>query len=198
MKYNEFIEKIDEPVFSLQSLRLIGINLYPYQLTMWSNKGYITKLKNGIYAVSDRKNKIKREHIAYRLYEPSYISLEWALSYYGLIPEMVFSVTSVTTKTTRNYDNKIGLFIYRHIKPSMFTGYKKMDVENQPYLMALPEKALVDYFYLNSSKINNQDEFDELRLNKIEIESLDSKKIEEFGELTGSKKVKKIIKMLYV
>lgn len=198
MKYNEFIEKLDEPIFSLQSLRLTGIKLYPYQLTMWSNKGYIIKLKNGVYAVADRKNKIKKEHVAYRLYEPSYISLEWALSYYGLIPEMVFNVTSVTTKTTRNYDNKIGLFIYRHIKPAMFVGYKKMDVENQPYLMALPEKALVDYLYLNSSKINNQDEFDELRLNEVEIKRLDSKKIEEFGELTGSKKVKKIIKMLYV
>ena len=198
MKYIDFINTINEPVFSLQLLRLMNINVYPYQLTMWSNKGYIAKLKNGIYVVLDKKNKIKKEHIAYRLYEPSYISLEWALSLYGLIPEMVFNVTSVTTKTTRTYNNKLGLFIYRHIKKTLFIGYKKIDSEDQPYLIATPEKALIDYIYLNSSKINNESELEELRLNMPEIKKLDYKKIKEYGDLTGSSKVNKIIKMIYV
>jgi hypothetical protein len=117
---------------------------------------------------------------------------------YGLIPEMVFNVTSVTTKTTRSYKNKFGFFIYRHIKPSLFLGYKKVDIASQPYLIATPEKALIDYIYLNSSKINNKGELEEVRFNEIEIKKLNYEKIREYSDLTGSKKVNKIINMIYV
>ncbi|HHE45906.1 MAG TPA: hypothetical protein ENL05_00960, partial [Candidatus Moranbacteria bacterium] len=87
MKYTELIKKINTPIFSLNDLQLEKLTIFPYQLREWSKKGYIIKLKNGIYAFSNQSSEILIEHISFILYQPSYISLEWALANYGLIPE---------------------------------------------------------------------------------------------------------------
>jgi predicted transcriptional regulator of viral defense system len=86
------------------------------------------------------------------LQKPSYISLEKAMEYYGLIPESVPRYTSVTTKRPGKFISKAGIFEYKHIKPSLFWGYRSVTVNKQTAFFATPEKALLDYFYLKGMK----------------------------------------------
>jgi len=149
MKYNELTAAIKSPVFSRNDLELSGYKVFDYQLSLWVKKGYLVRLKNGIYAFSREKEKLRGEGIAFLLYQPSYLSLESALSWYGFIPEIVYAYTSVTARITRTFENACGRFIYRHMKSELFWGYAEMKTEYGPYLLAEPEKALLDYIYLN-------------------------------------------------
>jgi len=193
MKYIDLINKITDPIFSIQDLALTGIKTYPYQLSAWSQKKYIQKLKNGLYVISERAKNLKMETIAFNLYQPSYISLEWALFKYGLIPEIVFNPTSVTSKTTRTFKNNFGLFSYRHLKKELFFGYRKISENGRIYLIAEPEKALLDYLYLNSPKIKTHEDIKELRFNEIEIEKLDKIKLRKYAKMANNKSLERLI-----
>jgi len=160
MKYQELRKKISRPIFTRQDLRLRGLRVFDYQISLWQKQGNLIKLKNGVYLFSEDLDRVRPEEIAFQLYSPSYISLERALSFYGLIPEMVYAITSVTPKITRRFRNRLGNFFYRHIKPSLFFGYR----ETQGFLLAEPEKALLDYLYLN--KIRTKEAVEEIRLNQ--------------------------------
>lgn len=195
MKYTELIKKINTPIFSLNDLQLEKLTIFPYQLREWSKKGYIIKLKNGIYAFSNQSSEILIEHISFILYQPSYISLEWALANYGLIPEAVYSPTAITTRATRTFNNKFGHFIYRHVKKDLFFGYRKIKKGRQIYLIAEPEKALVDYLYLNSAKIKNKYDVEELRLNKFTLKELDKNKIKRICQRINSELLNKTVKL---
>lgn len=85
--------------------------------------------------------------IANKLYSPSYVSLETALSYYGILPETVYSITSITTRTTRRFELIGKEFSYQKIKTNAYFGYKSMDVDGRTVLFAEKEKALADYLY---------------------------------------------------
>ncbi|MFH0886785.1 MAG: hypothetical protein V1843_01325 [bacterium] len=170
MKYQELRKKIKSPVFTSQDIRLLrgpagggAGRVFAYQLSLWQKQGYIIKLKNGVYAYADMLPEIMAEEISPALYGPSYISTEKALSFYGLIPEMVYAITSVTPRTTRRIKNKAGFFIYRQIKPKLYFGYKAKKGDRLSYLMAEPEKALLDLIYLN--RINDVAKLDNLRIN---------------------------------
>lgn len=169
MKYEELTLLIKTPVFSKNDILLAGGRIYDYQLTRWVKKGYLLKLKNGIYAFNKDYEKIKGEEVATALYQPSYLSLESALSSYGFIPEMVYAYVSVTAKINRTFDNKFGHFIYRHVKSELFWGYREVRTGAGRYLIAEPEKALLDYLYLNLSKINSESDFENLRFNEDRI-----------------------------
>jgi predicted transcriptional regulator of viral defense system len=193
MKYVELLEKIDAPVFSTQDLKISGISILPYQISKLNKDGYIKKIKNGLYAFSNKKELIPQEYLAHKIYEPSYISLEWALHYYGLIPEVVYNVTSISTKATRKFKSDFGLFIYRNIKKDLFWGYKKEEKKGQIYLIAEPEKALLDYIYFNLQKIKNNTDIEELRLNSALLKKLDIKKLKEYAGLFKNKKITELI-----
>ena len=98
------------------------------QLYRWQRKGLIIKLKKGMYLLNknDRKVDPSRVFLACQIYSPSYISLEYALSFYGLIPERVADITCVTTRKTMRFKNELGNFIYQHIKPLAFRGFVAM------------------------------------------------------------------------
>ena len=72
--------------------------------------GLFVKLRNGFYAIKDSAPSLYL--IANKLYQPSYVSLEKALSHYGIIPETVYAITSVTTKPTREFKSSKGVFSY--------------------------------------------------------------------------------------
>jgi hypothetical protein len=125
------------------------------QLTRWQKKGLIIQLKRGIYALNkgDRKVNPSRFFLANQLLWPSYVSLESALSYYGFIPESVADITSVSSKKTSRFTNPIGRFVYQCIKPEAFRGYYSYkDEAGLECLIAEPEKAVVDFLYLNLGK----------------------------------------------
>ncbi|MCX6717355.1 MAG: hypothetical protein NTU76_01600, partial [Candidatus Taylorbacteria bacterium] len=93
MKYIELLKNIQNPIFSIQDIKLMGYKVISSQLSSYAKKGQIVRLKNGLYLIADKKDTAVIENIALKMYEPSYISLEWALSMYGIIPEIVYNVT---------------------------------------------------------------------------------------------------------
>lgn len=195
MKYNDLVSIIKSPIFSLNDLALAEQRAFPYQLSLWVKKGLLIRLKNGLYAFIRDKDKLRGEAIAFLLYQPSYLSLESALAWYGFIPEIVYAYTSITAKTTRTFENACGRFIYRHMKRELFWGYVQMKTDHGPYLLAEPEKALLDYFYLNLARINSDDDFDGLRLNEDEMKkTLDREKLLKYFNAFGVKKMEKWVK----
>jgi hypothetical protein len=192
MKYNDLLSAIKSPIFSLNDLALSGHKVLDYQLSLWVKKGHLIRLKNGLYAFNRDREKLRGETIAFLLYQPSYLSLETALAWYGFIPEIVYAYTSITAKTTRTFENTCGRFIYRHVKSELFWGYVRMDTDHGPYLLAEPEKALLDYFYLNLARINSEQDFENIRLNREEVgRTLDKGKFLQYLDAFGIKKLER-------
>jgi predicted transcriptional regulator of viral defense system len=125
--------------------------------------GLFQKLRNGYYLVKDSHP--SQYVVANKLYQPSYVSLEKALSHYGIIPEVVYGQTSVTTKISREIVTPLGLFTYQRIKQPAFTGYSLRQVDSGRALIAEPEKALADYLYFVDLKRISLN--DRLNLKKI-------------------------------
>jgi predicted transcriptional regulator of viral defense system len=111
-------------------------------------KGLVIRVKRGLYVVSPKVHKleISTELVANHLYRPSYVSLETALSYYGLIPERVYSVLSVCTKQRKQYSTPLGNFEYIKVPENYFSIGINQEIINNSYafLIASPEKALCD------------------------------------------------------
>ena len=111
-------------------------------------KGVIIRVKKGIYIFGEdyRRQPFSREILANLIYGPSYISLEYALHYFGLIPERVEAITSVTTGRSRRYATPVGLFRYRMIPLAAFrVGMDRVELDGgRSFLIATPEKALAD------------------------------------------------------
>jgi hypothetical protein len=192
MKYNELASIIKSPIFSRNDLALLGYKVHDYQLSLWVKKGYLIRLKNGLYAFSRELERLKGEEIAFLLCQPSYISLERGLSWYGFIPEIVYAFTCVTSRVTRTFENAFGIFIYRHVKSELLWGYVEIKTEHGKYLLAEPEKALLDYLYLNLDRINTAADFESIRLNQEEMEkTLDRKKLLTYLGAFGVKKMEK-------
>ena len=175
------------PIISLSDIEISYPNFDNRRLVEWQHKGYLTKIKNGYYIF---RNYEKGENfmflVANKIYRPAYVSLESALWYYGLIPEGVFAVTSITTNNTATYNNKLGRFIYRHFKPQLFFGYTLIQHNGYSISIADPEKALLDFLYLN--KLNDNDSIRELRINYLQMnEVIDFSKLDAYLSLFSSK-----------
>jgi predicted transcriptional regulator of viral defense system len=169
MKYLEFKESFkNKTVFTHNDIRKVAPAFHRRQLVEWQIAGHIVKIRNGYYCFSDQeKNEQLLYHFANQLYKPSYISLVSAMSYYNLIPEAVFNITSVGTLKTTLFDTPYGRFEYRNLKPSLFFGYKLVTSNNFTIKIAEPEKMILDYCYL--VKPTSQQDFESLRINKEEI-----------------------------
>jgi predicted transcriptional regulator of viral defense system len=131
----------------------------------WAKKGLLLKLRNGYYTFPEYKTKAGFAwYIANRIYRPSYVSLHSALSFYGMIPESVVQITSVTSMKTSSFSNAIGEFSYKTVRPGLMFGYDiKPITEGHSFLLAKPEKALIDLLYLYPF-YNTKSEMEELRL----------------------------------
>lgn len=149
----------------------------------WKQKGWLTSLKRGLYELTYPKEfNIPDLYIANKLYNPSYISLETALSHYSIIPEVSMAATSITTKPTRRFKNKHGLFVYHTVQPQAFTGYY---IEKQgafDIFMAEPEKALADYLYFKTHT-DKKFSFLEDRFDKKVISRLQVRKIKKYAKM---------------
>lgn len=134
--------------------------------------------------------------LAGSIYGPSYISFEYALSFYGLIPERVTTITCATfdKKKKKQYDTDFGVFTYRDIPVLVYPEEIILKEENNySYQIATPEKALCDKLYTlaplnNYSNLENM-LFNDLRLDEEEFNKLDVKKIENLSKLYHSTNV---------
>ncbi len=159
MKLEEFLKRVRGlPVIDAENLLAGVTNPAPVkvQLSRWCKSGKLIKLKNNIYLLAEsfRKVDIYEPYIASVLKKPSYISLQKAFEYHGLIPEGVPVYTCVTTKRPGKIITPIGTFDYRHIKNSLFWGYDSFTVNKQLAFIACPEKALLDFFYLKGLRVD--------------------------------------------
>ena len=145
-------------------------------LVRWQEKGYILKLRNRWYAFNDAESSENMEWLAANLiYSPSYISLHTALSWYNIIPEMITTTTSVTTRKTNRFSTPLGFFDYHSMKSELFGfGYvlENMDSSgirtSRKIMVATPQKAILDFFYINSY-YDTEKEIENLRLNETEL-----------------------------
>ena len=191
MKYLELKNELrDFTIFSLNEIKNIEPSFHRRRLNEWQDKGYIKKVVRGYYIFSDLK--LSEEilfKIANRIYLPSYISLESALSYYHLIPESVYGITSISTRKTYHFRTSIGEFIYRTLKPPLFFGYDLIKFQEKYLKMACIEKALLDYFYLHSD-IETEQDFESLRINKeMFFSQISNPKLMDFLEKFNQKKL---------
>ena len=160
--------------------------------------GVVTRIKRGFFFDSTRDLRALpvREAAANLIYGPSYISLQFALSAHGLIPETAIQVTSVTFKKTKHYHTPLGDFIYRSV-PGGYYPYgvlRRGEALGTPYLMACPEKAVMDMLYfapdLRSMRDVQSFLLDDLRLDEHSLKDLDPAVISEIAEAAPTPKLR--------
>lgn len=104
-------------------------------------EGVLERVSKGYYILVS--NKPSDFELANILYRPSYVSLDSALNYYGILVQSPQQITSVTTNLTNTVSNNNKTFSYAHVDQKYFTGYQKVG----DFLIATPEKALVDMMF---------------------------------------------------
>ena len=192
MNYFAFKKKTEElPYFETKELKLIlGVDFTGsalVNLKNWVKKGHLKMLRRGLYIFSEMAEKIDAMVLATKIYQPSYVSLETALSFYGIIPEAVFTVTSVTTRKTKKFKTPVGNFSYQKIKAESFGGFETKKEGKVSFNLALPEKALVDFLYLNRHILSgDREQFQGYRFN--EDFKFNAKKLLAFAEVLNNKK----------
>lgn len=202
MKYLDFQNIFGgRPLIDEREVRSIFPDFSPRRFYEWQEKGYIKKIANRFYVFSNKnigENEIG--FIANKLLEPSYLSLEYALRYYNLIPEMVYLITSVNTRKTKTIKTPICSFQYRTIKENLFFAYQIVNFGGVSFKIAEPEKALLDFLYLRSN-IKNENDLEELRINaEVFKEIINTEKIKKyldiFDSISLANKFKKLNKIL--
>lgn len=198
MQFIEFKNKFkNQNIFSKKDIEKQFPAYNKMNLVNWQKKGYIKKIRNSWYCFPEIKEIVNYNFlIANKIYKPSYVSLETALSFYGFIPEGVFLTSSVSSLKTQEYKTELGVFSYKSIKKNLFFGYKLLNFDVITIKIAEPEKALLDFLYLKKT-INDIEDIKAIRFNKEEIKLLvDFKKLNNYASLFKSKKLNSKIKIL--
>ena len=169
------------------------------KITSLLRRKAIIRVKKGIYVFGQRyaRRPFSREILANMIFGPSYVSLEYALHYYGFIPERVEAVTSVTCGRNRRFSTPVGLFIYRMIPLRAHQiGIDLVEVDGRSFLIAIPEKALADKIYDDrGTGIRSQAEMKEyllanLRIDPKSLEKLEVKTLDLIAERYRSRKIR--------
>lgn len=161
------------------------------KITRLLREGVVIRVKKGLYVFGDkyRRYPYSMELLANLVYGPSYVSLDYALAYHGLIPERVEALTSVTPSRSRRFSTPVGLFIYRQIPAWAYeVGMVRVEGDhNLAFLIASPEKALADKIVsvrgAPISSIGEMGRFlrEDLRIDDGALRSLSAERIEEFA-----------------
>ncbi len=158
-------------------------------LTRWQKQGFIHKLRKEWYMLQEAMLRPEfSRYVANKIYSPSYISLEYALCFYDIIPESVIDITSVTAKKTCRIYTDIGNFYYYTVKPSLIFGYRPLPTPDKFYFnIALPEKAILDFLYLHP-QYQTMGDMRELRFDENYMEEeIDLVRLEAFAKRINSK-----------
>lgn len=151
MSYLEFRSKmVGFACFNINQVYAWHADFDRNNLTRWVKNGYLIKLRQGWYAFSEYKEKKDYSwYFANKMYAPSYISLYSALAFYGLIPEAVMQISSVSSLKTISFRNDFGEFTYRSVKDEIMFGYERKPLsDGRSIQVATPEKAIIDLLYL--------------------------------------------------
>lgn len=163
-----------------------------FKIHRWLDDGQLISLKRGLYAVPGLSAGISVSVplVANHLYGPSYVSMEFMLSHYGIIPERVFQITSVTTRRGKRFENDLGRFSYQHVPAAYYAlgiDYVKAS-ERVGYMVASREKALCDWLALTpnikiySTKGLRVLLLDDMRMDEDILSELDTDKVMRFSQ----------------
>lgn len=155
-----------------------------FLLHRYAKGGSVVRVKRGLYSFPDALP--PELYLANALYNPSYISREFALSYHGVIPETVYEITSVTTKPTRRFETTGKVYSYRRIKKSAFTGYIVEKQRGYTFRIADVEKAFVDTLYYRAL-------FNQRPLNRFNKERINRGKVLQYAKLFQNQKLVAIL-----
>ena len=201
-------KKIGGEEFDYQTLIdcLEGYSNPRAKITQLLRKGIIIRVKKGLYIFGEayRRRPYSKELLANLIYGPSYISLEYALQYYGLIPERVEAVTSVTSGRSRNFSTPAGMFTYRQIPVyALSTGMDRVELKDgTAFLIATPEKALADKIISDrGATVRTQKKLldyleNDLRIDMKNLLSLNTDVLDDIAERYSSGKLKKLINFI--
>lgn len=191
VNWYEFNRKLKDKkilLFSATDIqRLFGVSKVAagFLLHRYAAKGYIARIKRGLYVFPDALP--PELYLANKIYEPSYVSREFALSYHRVIPETVYEITSLTTKATRRFEKLGKIYSYRRIKKPVFAGYVTEKQKGFTFQIADPEKAFVDTNYFRM--------LDGLQpLSRFDKEKINSAKALRYASLFGNEKLVSVIK----
>lgn len=197
-------DRIPSEIFDYQTLidALKELSSPRDKITDMLRQGIIIRVKKGLYVFGDkhRKRLYSKELLANLVYGPSYISLDYALAHYGLIPERVEALTSVTPSRPRKFSTPVGLFIYRRIPARAYeAGMVRAEGEqDQAFLIASPEKALADKIVSARgapiASIGEMGRFleEDLRIDAGAIRALSAERIDEFAGRYRSLKLRRL------
>lgn len=192
--YNVVLELKKRNLFlftPLEFQRIFGVSKYATQwfIKTKTQKKLFIKLRQGLYMLADYP--ADNYLIANRLYMPSYISFDTALSFYGIIPEMIYTIFSATAKTTREFKAENIRFVYHKIKKETYTGYRTMKYLDSTILIAEPEKAMADYLYFVVLKKRD------LHYERLNLKKIKRAKLMEYVKLFKRPKIIKLVKKIY-
>lgn len=207
----ELLKQIETPYVDAQTLLTLLGKEYSkpreYILRL-IKKGELIRLKNGFYLIAEKirigtKQLIPYEQVANRLYGPSYVSLEWALSFYGLIPERVYTVTSITLGRNKEFHTPVGDFSYTHVtEKSYCLGVTQKEAGDfiGGFLIASPEKSLADLVFKTCRARGKKELLEELiesrRIDPDRLRQLDKVLLAEIAEGYNTKKVHDLLDLV--
>lgn len=184
------IEEID---YNYLKSFLSGYKNIRVKINSMLKNGEIIRVKKGLYVPGEKhlRGVVHKETLSNLIYGPSYISLEYALSFYGMIPERVETVTAVTNKKNKSFDTPLGKFTYRYINPDLYpVGINNVSLdEKHNILIAGREKALADilYFYDDLGSLDELKVYlhDNLRIEFDDIQNIDKSVIKNLSDVYG-------------
>jgi hypothetical protein len=168
-------------------------------------QGVIVRVKKGLYVFGDtrRRQPVCLELLANLIYGPSYVSLEYALSRHGLIPEGVRTVTSVTCGKARRFQTPFGLFTYRPLPMAAYpAGITQEENGTDTYLIATPEKALADFVWADRRfRPGDPAEFEDyligdMRMDPDRLKKLNLSSLEEIARGYDNPRIAKLLVFL--
>lgn len=162
-------------------------------------QGKLLHLRRGLYCLTDKMGYFTKPHpfeLAQYIYGPSYISLESALSFHKLIPESVYTTTSVTSKRSKEFQTPLGLFSYLHLPlESFFTEVELVKENGYQFFMAKPWKAICDYLYCYKKDWTNLNPLAEsLRINCDDLPVLREEEIQLLEEYYRHTRISRFLK----
>jgi predicted transcriptional regulator of viral defense system len=191
MKFDELMASVSKQPFFETGLLLAG-TVDPAdvrrQLSRWTQAGRVIQLRRGLYTLAAPYQQTHPHPflIANSLLPGSYVSLQSALAYYGLIPEYVAQTLSVTTQRPSRWHNVLGDFRFQHIAPHLFFGYQQVSfTHGQDAFISLPEKALLDLVHLTP---NGDDPAYLAGLRLQNLERLDPQRLQMLADRSGKPK----------
>lgn len=199
MNYLEFKNKMfDLGCFNIHQVYAWKPGFDRNNFVRWTKKGLLIRLRQGYYTFPEYRGKPDFAlYVANRIYRPSYVSLHTALAFYGMIPEAVIQVTSVTSLKTASFKNDVGEYVYKSLHQELMFGYTLKPIADDLTLqLARPEKALIDLLYLYPFYNSRQALYD-LRLDEDFLQGdLDLRLLENYTLKYNNKALKTRVQLL--